>query len=104
MVRWKPGSRSTNIEDRRGQGPASSGGLGGFPFPINLPTGAKGCLGLGGGTIGIVVTIAYLLLGSGNILGGGSGDTSFPVGPSVELPGAPSAQGDPLPGASTSTS
>ncbi len=36
MVRWKPGRRSTNIEDRRGQGPARGGGLGGLPFPINF--------------------------------------------------------------------
>lgn len=100
MVRWKPGRRSKNIEDRRGQGPASGGGLGGLPFPINLPTGGKGCLGLGGGTLGIVVVLALLLLNGGDVLsGGGSGSGGFPVGPDIELPGAPSAQGEPLPDA-----
>jgi len=99
MVRWKPGRRSTNIEDRRGQGPARGGGLGGLPFPINLPTGGKGCLGLGGGTLGIVVMVALLLLNGGDVLSGGSGSGGFPVGPDVELPGTPSAQGEPLPGA-----
>lgn len=100
MVRWKPGSRSTNIEDRRGQGPAS-GGLGGLNLPINIG-GGKGCLGLGGGTVGLVVLVAVMLLSGGNIgdiLGSGGGGTSFPVGPDVNLPGVPKAQGEPLPGA-----
>ncbi|HUV09803.1 MAG TPA: neutral zinc metallopeptidase [Acidimicrobiia bacterium] len=99
-MRWKPGRRSTNIEDRRGQGPARGGRLGGLPFPINFPTGGKGCLGLGGGTLGIVVAVALLLLNGGDVLsGGGSGSGGFPVGPDVELPRTPSAQGEPLPGA-----
>jgi hypothetical protein len=99
MVRWKPGSRSTNIEDRRGDGPAS-GGLGGMNLPINLG-GGKGCLGLGGGTVGLIAVIAVMLLSGGNIgdiLGsGGGGSTSFPIGPDITLPGLPSAQSDPIP-------
>ena len=102
MVRWKPGKRSTNIEDRRSEGPASGGGLGGLP--INLPNfpigGGKGCLGIGGGTVGLVVLLAVALLGGGNIFSGGSGSGGgFPVGPNIELPGAPAAQGSPLPDA-----
>jgi uncharacterized protein len=102
MVRWKPGKRSTNIEDRRSEGPASGGGLGGLP--INLPNfpigGGKGCLGIGGGTVGLVVLLAVALLGGGNIFSGGGGSGGgFPVGPNVQLPGTPAAQGTPLPGA-----
>jgi predicted metalloprotease len=102
MVRWKAGRRSTNLEDRRSEGPASGGGLGGLP--MNLPSlpigGGKGCLGLGGGAVGIVVVLAVLLLGGGDVFSGGSGSGGgFPVGPDVDLPAAPSATGAPLPGA-----
>jgi predicted metalloprotease len=104
MVRWKPGRRSEHLEDRRSQGPASGGGPGGLP--INLPSfpmgGTKGCLGIGGGTIGLVVVLAVALLGGGDVFSGGSGSDGgggFPIGPNIELPGAPSAAGDPLPGA-----
>ena len=100
MVRWKPGSRSPNIEDRRGEGPSSGGGSGGLNLPINLG-GGKGCLGLGGGTVGLIAVIAVMLLGGGNIgdiLGsGGGGSGGFPIGPDITLPGLPSAQGDPIP-------
>ena len=105
MVRWKPGGRSTNIEDRRGEGPAS-GGLGGLNLPINLG-GGKGCLGLGGGTAGLIVVVAVMLLSGGNIgdiLGSsGGGGTSYPIGPDITLPGAPSAQGDSVPSGPAST-
>jgi hypothetical protein len=99
MVRWKPGSRSTNIEDRRGDGPAS-GGFGGLNLPINIG-GGKGCLGLGGGTVGLIAVVAVMLLSGGNIGdilgGGGGGGTGFPIGPDITLPGLPSAQGEPIP-------
>jgi len=98
MVRWKPGSRSTNIEDRRGDGSSSGGGFGGLNLPMG---GGKGCLGLGGGTVGIIVVVAVLLLGGGNIgdiLGsGGGGSGGFPIGPDITLPGLPSAPGDSIP-------
>ncbi|MCJ7673323.1 MAG: zinc metallopeptidase [Acidimicrobiia bacterium] len=104
-MRWKPGGRSTNIEDRRGEGPAS-GGLGGLNLPINLG-GGKGCLGLGGGTVGIIVVVAVMLLSGGNIgdiLGSsGGGGTSFPIGPDITLPSSPSARGDSVPSGPEST-
>lgn len=102
MVKWKKGQRSENIDDRRGDGPATGGlpGLGGLNLP-NINFGGKGCLGAGGGLGTLIVLGAILLLGGGNIFrGGGSGGGSgFPIGPDVTLPGAPAAQGEPLPGA-----
>jgi uncharacterized protein len=99
MVRWKPGRRSPNLEDRRAEGGASSGG----GLPIGLPSfpigGGKGCLGLGGGAVGLVVVVALALLGGTDVFSGGSGGGGFPVGPNIELPAAPSATGAPLPNA-----
>jgi uncharacterized protein len=54
---------TTQVRDRRGQG--GIGGLGGLP------------IGVGGGGIGLLVLLAIVLLGGGNILsGGGLGDLS----------------------------
>jgi predicted metalloprotease len=54
---------TTQVRDRRGQG--GIGGLGGLP------------IGVGGGGIGLLIMLAILLLGGGNILGGGGlGDLS----------------------------
>ena len=53
-MRWKPGQgRSENIEDRRGSSAGGLGGLGGL-----IPGGGKG-----GGVIGVVVLLAFVLLG-----------------------------------------
>ncbi|MDH3282466.1 MAG: zinc metallopeptidase [Gammaproteobacteria bacterium] len=76
-MRWRTGRRSTNIEDRRGRGPA------------RLPRGAK----LGGGA-SIVMLLALLFLGEDfgrivSMLGGAAG-------PEVSLPEAPA----PTPGRS----
>jgi predicted metalloprotease len=89
MVRWKRGQRSTNVEDRRGAGPAS-GGLGGLPIPFpNM--GGKGCAGLGGGA-GTIVILAILLL-TGVFKGGAGGGSGLPVGPS---PGGSNASDEKL--------
>ena len=66
-MKWKKGRRSENLEDRRGDGPASGGGLSGLPG-LNLPNinlGGKGCMGVGGGIGTLVVLGAILLLGGG---------------------------------------
>jgi uncharacterized protein len=76
-MKWKPGKRSGDIEDRRGQG----GGLGGGGMPI--PMGR-----LGGGGIGtlIVLAIVYFLF----IQGGGGGGGGFNVpDPTSSFPQVP---------------
>jgi uncharacterized protein len=91
-MKWKPGKRSGDIEDRRGQG----GGLGGGGMPI--PMGR-----LGGGGIGtlIVLAIVYFLFIQGG--GGGGGfnvpdpTSSFPQVPQSgtgndSVPGSPSEE------------
>jgi predicted metalloprotease len=88
-MKWKPGKRSGDIEDRRGAG----GGFGGGGMPI--PMGR-----LGGGGIGtiIVLAIVYFLFIQGG--GGGGGfdvpdpTSSFPQVPqtgtgNASVPGSP---------------
>src|SRR5215208_6990299 len=59
-MRWKPGGAGGNVEDRRGR------------------TGARTALPVGGGVVGIIVTVLILFLG-----GGGYGvDTPFEQFPS----------------------
>jgi uncharacterized protein len=88
-MKWKPGKRSADIEDRRGAGGGFGGG-GGMPIPMGR---------LGGGGIGTIVVLAivYLLL----VKGGGDGGfnvpdpaSSFPQVPatgtgSSSVPGSP---------------
>jgi uncharacterized protein len=65
-MRWRPGKRSADIEDRRGAG----GGFGGGGMPI--PMGRAG----GGGIVGIIVlVIVYFLFLQG---GGGGGGFDVP--------------------------
>jgi predicted metalloprotease len=75
-MKWKPGRRSADIEDRRGAG----GGLGGGGMPI--PMGR-----LGGGGIGtlIVLALVYLVFVNG---GGGGGGFDVP-GPTSAFPQVP---------------
>jgi predicted metalloprotease len=80
-----PGSRSRNLEDRRGGG-GRSGGMG-------LPIG----LGAGLGLPGAIIVLALLLFG-GNIFGGGGGSGSNVDDPFREFPGA-SSGGQPIPAA-----
>jgi hypothetical protein len=87
-MKWRPGKRSADIEDRRGAG----GGFGGGGMPI--PMGR-----LGGGGIGtiVVLVIVYLLFIKGG--GGGGFDvpdptSSFPQVPATgtgnnSVPGSP---------------
>jgi predicted metalloprotease len=83
-VRWRPGKRSADIEDRR----ASGGGLGGGGIPI--PIGRMG--GGGIGTI-IVLVVVYLLF----VKGGGGGGFDVP-GPSGAFPQVPeTGKGDSVP-------
>ncbi|MET0159223.1 MAG: neutral zinc metallopeptidase, partial [Acidimicrobiales bacterium] len=66
-MRWKPGQgRSENIEDRRGSSAGGLGGLGGL-----IPGGGKG-----GGVIGIVVLLAFVLLGRSCVSDGSGGDSA----------------------------
>jgi predicted metalloprotease len=76
-MKWKPGQRSGDVEDRR----SSSGGFGGGGMPFPVPMGR-----LGGGGIGtiIVVAIVYFLF----IKGGGSGGFDVPD-PSSAFPQVP---------------
>jgi len=91
-MKWKPGKRSADIEDRRGAG----GGFGGGGMPI--PMGR-----LGGGGIGtiIVLAIVYFLFIKGG--GGGGGfdvpdpTSSFPQVPqtgtgNASVPGSPNEE------------
>ena len=66
-MRWKPGQgRSENIEDRRGSSAGGLGGLGGL-----IPGGGKG-----GGVIGVVVLLAFVLLGRSCVSDGSGGDSA----------------------------
>ena len=65
-MRWKPGQRSQNLEDRRGERAPGGGGLR-FPFPMGRGGGGRGRgpkLGLGG----IVVLLVLVFLTKGEIL------------------------------------
>jgi uncharacterized protein len=76
-MKWKPGSGSSDVEDRR----SSGGGIGGGGMPI--PIGRMG--GGGIGTI-IVLVIVYLVF----LKGGGGGGGGFDVpGPSSAFPQVP---------------
>jgi predicted metalloprotease len=74
-MKWRPGKRSADIEDRRGSGGGFGGGM---PIPMGR---------MGGGGIGtiIVLVIVYLLF-----IQGGGGDGGFNVpGPSSAFPQVP---------------
>jgi len=78
-MKWKPGKRSGNLEDRRSQGGGLGGGLGGGGLPI--PMGRMG----GGGIVGVIIAIVlYFLV----INGGGGGGFDVP-GPSSAFPQVP---------------
>jgi uncharacterized protein len=64
-MKWRPGKRSADLEDRRGAG----GGFGGGGMPI--PMGRAG----GGGIVGIIVLVIVYFL----FLKGGGGDSGFNV-------------------------
>jgi hypothetical protein len=90
-MRWRPGKRSADIEDRRSAGGGFGGG--GVPIPIGR---------LGGGGIGtiVVLVIVYLLFVKGG--GGGGFDvpdptSSFPQVPQsgtggASVPGSPNEE------------
>src|SRR4051812_4016102 len=78
-----PGTRSGNIEDRRG---ASSGLGGGFPLPIGALAGM--------GIPGIILIVAIVVLQG--VLSGGGG---FGVNPALPGAQAPAADNGSLPGA-----
>ena len=85
-MKWRPGKRSADIEDRRSAG----GGLGGGGMPI--PMGR-----LGGGGIGtiIVLVIVYLLFVKGG--GGGGFDVPDPTNNFPQVP-ATGTGNDSVPG------
>src|SRR5690349_8746015 len=80
-MKWKPGRRSADIEDRRGAGVGLGGG--GMPIPIGR---------LGGGGIGtlIVLAVVYLVFVNG---GGGGGGFDVPGPPSAFPQVPPSGSG-----------
>ena len=79
-MKWQGRERSSNVEDRRGQGGGFGGSRGGFGMPgggMRIPTGRAG----GGiGLVGIVVVVGIMLLLGMNPLdmltGGGSTTTN----------------------------
>jgi predicted metalloprotease len=83
-MKWKPGKRSADIEDRRGAGGGFGGG--GTPFPI--PLGRAG--GGGIGTI-IVLVIVYLLFVKGG--GGGGFDVPAPTSAFPQVPATGTGSG-----------
>jgi predicted metalloprotease len=94
-MKWKPGKRSSDLEDRRSQGGGLGGGLGGGGFPI--PMGRMG----GGGIVGVIVLVVLYLLVFRS--GGGGGfdvpapGSAFPQVPangsgSASVPGSPNEE------------
>lgn len=94
-MKWKPGQRSDNLKDQRGQSSGSSGlggsslgGLGGILGILRmLPIGSKGGMGT------IVIVAIVFLLGKG-ILSGGTDGSGIDIGsilngtPSVSATGS----------------
>ena len=83
-MKWRPGSRGGNIEDRRGQGGGLGGGglggLGGGGFPIPI--------GRGGGGIGtiLILLLVYFVFIKGC---GGGGGLGIPNGGTNAFPQVP---------------
>jgi uncharacterized protein len=86
-MKWRGRERSSNIEDRRGQGGSRGGGLGGLGGfgsgsggGFRLPRGSGGRAGGGLGLIGIIVVFGLIWLVSGqnplDMLTGSGGGTS----------------------------
>ena len=77
-MKWKPGKRSADMEDRRGAGGGFGGSGGGMPIPMGK---------LGGGGIGtlIVLAIVFFLFIKG---GGGDGGFNIPD-PTSNFPQVP---------------
>lgn len=91
-MKWRGRERSSNIEDRRGQGGGGLGGLGGGnPFGrsggMRIPTGGRS--GGVGGMIGIIVVLGIIWLVTGqsplDMLAGGAPTTSSSAS-STQLP------------------
>jgi predicted metalloprotease len=78
-MKWKPGSRSADVEDRRSAG----GGVGGAGMPFPIPIGRMG--GGGIGTI-IVLVIVYLVFLRGGGGGGGGFDVPDPTSAFPQVP------------------
>jgi len=92
-MKWRGRERSSNIEDRRGQGTGGLGGLGGSPLGrsggIRIPTGGRS--GGVGGIVGIVVILGIIWFATGQnpleILSGGmSGAGPSSATSSTQLP------------------
>jgi predicted metalloprotease len=78
-MKWKPGKRSADIEDRRGSTGGGLGGLGGG----RIPMGRMG----GGGIVGLILlALVYFLVQGGG--GGGGGGFNVPD-PSSAFPQVP---------------
>ena len=90
-MKWKPGRRSGNIEDRRAS--SGGGGFGGGGFPI--PMGRMG----GGGIVGVIIVVAIYLLASQGGGGGGGFDVPAPGSAFPQVPqsgsGSSSVPGSP---------
>jgi len=90
-MKWRGRERSSNIEDRRGQGGGGLGGLGGSPFGrsggMRIPTGGRS--GGVGGMIGIIVVLGIIWMVTGqsplDMLAGGAPTTSSSAS-STQLP------------------
>jgi predicted metalloprotease len=81
-MKWQGRERSSNIEDRRGQGGGGAGRSGGFGMPgggMRIPTGRAGG---GMGLLGVVIVIGIIWFVTGqnpiDILTGGGGGTVAP--------------------------
>lgn len=79
-MRWRQGRRSSNIEDRRGSGPASGGRRGGMRIPVGGRRGGIGGIGL------IIIVVAALYFGvDPRVLFEGAG---------IQVPGSQTGQTD----------
>lgn len=92
-MKWKPGRRNPNLEDRRGEKPPSGGGLPGGSssgLPIPLPGGKSG----GGiGTIIIVIVLFLVIRSCGGGEGGGFDVPGLPTD-QAQVPAQPETGGE----------
>jgi uncharacterized protein len=86
-MRWDKSHRSSNVDDRRGEGPVVRGG----GVPVNAILAIASRFGWKGILVAIVIVGAIMF--GGRFMGGGAGPSSGPRQPGTQSPsGAPGSQ------------